>query len=159
MTAFEARLGTDLELLRNRKKQNDRDVGRDLSTTQAGEFGIDFAVISGSENIAQALLLRFLTVEGELARLGHPDYGSRLSELIGKLNTETNRNLAKLHVLRALSREPRVQAVLSASVTQAPSDRSRVDIALSLKIIGSDTPLNLVFPFSFDPEPLGGAAP
>ena len=159
MTAFEARLGTDLELLRNRRAQNDRDVGRDLSTTRAGGLGIDLAVVGGSENIAQALLLRFLTVEGELSRLGHPDYGSRLSELIGEPNTETNRNIAKLHVLRALGREPRVEAVLSASVTQGRSDRGRVDIALSLKILDSDTPLNLVFPFSFDPEPLGGAAP
>jgi phage baseplate assembly protein W len=46
------------------------------------------------DNLKQALLLRFLTPTGELALLGHPDYGSRLSELIGELNNETNRNRA-----------------------------------------------------------------
>ncbi|MEM9010942.1 MAG: GPW/gp25 family protein [Pseudomonadota bacterium] len=159
MTAFEERLGTDLELLRNRRMQHDRDVGRDLVTAPEDPAGIDLATIDGAENIAQALLLRFLTAEGELSDLGHPRYGSRLSELIGEPNTETNRNLAKLHVLRALGQEPRVEEVLSARVSQSRADRSRVDIALELKIIAQDTPLNLVFPFSFDPVPQEGATP
>ncbi|MEO1091400.1 MAG: GPW/gp25 family protein [Pseudomonadota bacterium] len=159
MTAFEDRLGTDLVLLRNRREQNDRDVGRDLATTADATRGSDLAALAGVENVTQALLLRFLTAEGELARLGHPEYGSRLAELIGEPNTETNRQLAKLHVLRAVGREPRVEKVLSVSVTQGRADRGRVDIALSLQIIDADRPLNLVFPFSFDPPAEGGAAP
>lgn len=160
MTAFEDRLGVDLELLRNRRFQHDRDVGRDLRTrARPGRGGVDLATTGGPENIAQALLLRFLTGEGELARLGHRRYGSRLHELIGEPNTEANRNIAKLHVLRALSREPRVEKVLSASVTQSRADRGRVDIALNLKIIDTDTPLNLVFPFSFDAVADGGSTP
>jgi phage baseplate assembly protein W len=158
MSAFEDRLGADLELLRNRRSQHDRDVGRDLSIV-ARRGALDLSTVAGVENIAQALLLRFLTAEGELAPLGHARYGCRLHELIGELNNEANRNVAKLHVLRALSQEPRVEKVLSATVTTAPADRGRIDIALRLKIVSSDTPLNLVFPFSFNAATEQGATP
>ncbi len=99
------------------------------------------------DNLVQALFLRFLTPAGELAILGHPDYGSKLHELIGELNNETNRNRAKLYVLRALSAEPRVKKVLSVRVTQNLKNRTRMDIEVKLLAIDSDTPLNLVFPF------------
>ena len=50
---------------------------------------------------------------GELAALGHPDYGSRHHELIGEPNVERTRNLIKLYVLQALRREPRIEKVLA----------------------------------------------
>lgn len=108
---------------------------------------MDLETLSYAENMIQALFLRFLTPAGELAVLGHPEYGSRLSDLIGELNNETNRNRAKLFVLEALAAEPRVQEVLSVAVTQNKRDPTQMDIALSLLIIERDTPLNLVFPF------------
>lgn len=151
MTLIEERLGTDLLLLRNRRYQSDRDRGRDLATRTRPETGlVDLTPLPGIENIAQALLLRFLTAEGELAPLGHPGYGSRLHELIGEPNTEANRNLAKLYALRAVKREPRVERVLAANVRQRTDDRGGVDIELKLKILKEDSPLNLVVPFFFN---------
>lgn len=154
MTRNEALLGQDLLLLRNRRDQNDRDRGRDLSTRARPETGQrDLEIVFGNENISQALLLRFLTAEGEMAALGHPNYGSRLHELIGEPNTEANRNLAKLYALRAVAREPRVEKVLRATVRQRADDRGGVDIEMQLKIVNSETPLNLVTPFFFNAEP------
>ncbi len=151
MSEFEDRLGTDLELLGDRRVQVERDRGQDLKTTVRPTTGkLDLRTIHGVENISQALLLRFLTRAGELAELGHPTYGSRLHELIGEVNNETNRNLAKLHVLQSLREEPRVERVLSAEVRQNAADRGAVDIVLKLKIIGQDTPLNFVVPFVFN---------
>jgi phage baseplate assembly protein W len=143
------RLGSDLRLLRNLDiRKSSRDPGHDLATThRQGISDVDLETLSYAENMIQALFLRFLTPAGELAVLGHPEYGSRLSELIGELNNETNRNRAKLFVLEALAAEPRVQEVLSVAVTQNKRDQTQMDIALSLLIIESDTPLNLVFPF------------
>ena len=142
------RFGTDLRLLRNLEHQNDRDRGRDLATTLRTETDlVDLDTLHGHDNLKQALLLRFLTQAGELAQLGHADYGSRLYELIGELNTQTNRNRAKLFVLQALAAEPRVQEVLSVQVVQNRSNPTRIDIDINMKIIDSDTPLNLVFPF------------
>lgn len=142
--------GTDLRLLSNLEHQHDRDRGRDLTTIDVAGRGVDLDTQSGNDNLQQALLLRFLTYRGEMAVLGHANYGSRLAELIGELNTETNRNRAKLYVLEALAQEPRVEQVLSAQVRQNLADRNRIDIDLTLKVITSDTPLNLVFPFFLD---------
>lgn len=108
---------------------------------------MDLETLTGADNLVQTLLLRFLTPTGELAVLGHPDYGSRLHELIGELNSEANRNRAKLYVLQALADEPRVKKVLSVTVAQNLRDRTQMDIAVKLLAIDSDTPINLVFPF------------
>lgn len=150
------RWGTDLRLLRDLERQNSRDRGSDLSTVERAETRqVDLETLSDAGNLKQALLLRFLTPVGELALLGHPDYGSRLFELLGERNIETNRNRAKLYVLQALAAEPRVKEVRSVRVTQNRADRTRIDIDVSLLPIDSDTPLNLVFPFFLE----GGVTP
>lgn len=142
--------GIDLRLLRNLEHQHGRDRGRDIATVEVPGRGVDLDMLSGKDNLQQALLLRLLTYKGEMAVLGHANYGSRLAELIGELNSETNRNRAKIYVLQTLADEPRVEEVLSARVRQNLADRNRIDIDLSLRVIGSDTPLNLVFPFFLD---------
>jgi phage baseplate assembly protein W len=144
-----ALFGADLRLLGNLDRQNSRERGSDLATARRPESGeVDLARLSGIDNLKQALLLRFLTPLGEMEPLGHSDYGSRLSELIGERNTETNRNRAKLFVLQALAAEPRVAKVLAVDVTTQRSAPTTVDIAVRLVAISGDTPLNLVFPFS-----------
>jgi phage baseplate assembly protein W len=55
------------------------------------------------------LILRLLTPVGSLKTLGHPEYGSRLWELIGRRKTEELRNLCRVFVLEAVAQEPRVE--------------------------------------------------
>jgi phage baseplate assembly protein W len=142
--------GSDLQLLKNLTQQNDRYRGSDLSTAIRPETGLrDLQVITGVQNLQQALLLRFITHAGELSILGHPDYGSKLYTLIGELNNDTNRNLAKLYTIEALEAEPRVKEIVSVDVIPDPNIPDIVDITVSVTAIDSDTPLNLVFPFSF----------
>lgn len=147
MELRDERFGTDLRLLTDLERRNSRSGGEDLKTVES-RGGVDLERLPGVGNLQQALLLRFLTPVGDLAALGHPTYGSRLFELIGELNTETVRNRAKLFVLQALAAEPRVEEVRSVEVTtdrhRAPN---RIDIKVSILPLGSDTPLNLVFPF------------
>ena len=83
-----------------------------------GRFN-DFDVIDGRHNLGQAIVMRLLTPRGELAALGHPEYGSRLHELIGRENTPTTRNLVKLFILEALQQEPRLQPKIDITVTPA----------------------------------------
>jgi len=162
MLINQERFGTDLRLLRNLDlTKSSRDPGNDLGTrlrlktsqfdpvtrTRVETSQFDLDILSTADNLVQALLLRFLTPVGELAILGHPDYGSRLSELIGELNSETNRNRAKLYTLQALQAEPRVKEIRSVTVTQSAKDRTQMDIKVSLLPVNSDTLLNLVFPF------------
>jgi phage baseplate assembly protein W len=143
------RFGTDLKLLNNLDlPKSSRDRPNDLFTRVRVETNqADLDIHSDVDNLVQALLLRFLTPMGEMELLGHPDYGSRLFELIGELNSETNRNRAKLFTLQALQAEPRVKEIRSVDVTQNRADPTRMDIKISLLPVDSDTLLNLVFPF------------
>lgn len=143
------RFGTDLKLLNNLDlTKSSRDPPNDLFTRIRVETNqADLDIHSEVDNLVQALLLRFLTPVGEMELLGHPDYGSRLFELIGELNSETNRNRAKLFTLQALQAEPRVKEIRSVDVTQNRADPTRMDIRISLLPVDSDTLLNLVFPF------------
>ena len=141
------RFGTDLRLLVNLDSRETRSPGSDLRVVMRLETGVDLEPLTGVDNLKQALLLRFLTPAGELAPLGHKDYGSRLHELIGELDTETNRNRAKLFVLQALAGEPRIEKVLALSVTSDRRHPGRIVIDLTAKALDHDTPLNLVFPF------------
>lgn len=147
--------------------------GRDLSATYASRDGrhenLDLAVSSravpgallrdgmaatGVDNAVQAVIHRIKTRLGELADLGHPEYGSRHHDLIGRPNTQHNRNLVKLYILQALAREPRIEEILSAKLLYDPvRDRDKVNLELSLLLIGSPVPANLVVPFSFAGEP------
>jgi phage baseplate assembly protein W len=130
-------------------------LGRDLlalyRVTDGRHEDLDLGpeqTVGGTDNAVQAVIHRIKTVAGELADLGHPDYGSRHHELIGQPNTEGNRNLVKLYILQALAREPRIEKVLKADVVADPQ-RDRVTIALTLRFIGTPVPADLVVPVSF----------
>jgi phage baseplate assembly protein W len=108
--------GSDLSVVPNLVAQDASAL--DLTTSvrpvrkpRAGENDefTDLQVTRGRENLAQALLLRLLTPRGALAELGHAQYGSRLSELIGRRKTEELRNLCRAFVLEAVAQEPRVE--------------------------------------------------
>lgn len=110
------------------------------STRRLGPGGkgliLDLAVTSGRDNLAQAVIMRLLTPRGELTPLGHPQYGSRLHELIGQVNTETKRNLVRLYILETLQREPRIEEIVDVTVTPAVERHSSVDVSLQLLPVG-----------------------
>lgn len=111
----------------------------------------DLKVATGIEAMTQAIANRLKTRKGELAALGHPDYGSRHHELIGEPNVERTRNLIKLYVLQALRDEPRIEKVLAMAVRpEHTPPRDTVRIELTVQLIGEPTPLNLVLPFSLE---------
>ena len=107
------------------------------------------SVSSDLDNLRQAIEIRLLTPKGELAALGHADYGSRLPDLIGQPNTETNRNLAKLYVIEALKQERRIEKIVSVEVTPAPGQRQLIKIFLQVKAIGVQSVIDLG-PFTID---------
>lgn len=97
---------------------------------------LDFEKVAGRENLQQAIIMRLLTPRGDLGHLGHPDYGARVHELIGRGNTETNRNLLKLFILEALKREPRVEKVVDLNIRPSPGTRQTVDVTLAVLPVG-----------------------
>jgi phage baseplate assembly protein W len=132
----------------------------DLETTlpvQAGG-GSDIAVVDGLRAAAQLFVNRLKTHRGELAPLGHPEYGSRHHELVGQPNVERTRALVKLHVLECLSHEPRVARVSRCDVKPG-SRRDEVRVEIDVEVAGEPTPLLLVVPFSFAVGGESGATP
>ena len=126
-------------------------LGRDLRL-EPGLFGFgltadrdDLAAVAGVDNLVQALLIRFNTPRGDLAALGHPDYGSRLHELIGRSNDETTRNLVRLFTLETLRQEPRVGQVLDLGVQTVDGRPDLVLVSIKVTPIETETPVNLVF--------------
>ena len=109
----------------------------------------DLTLSSDLDNLRQAIEIRLLTPKGELAALGHADYGSRLPDLIGTPNTETARNLAKLYVIEALKQEPRIQKIVAVDVTPASGERTLIRIFLKVLPIATDTVIDLG-PFTID---------
>lgn len=152
--------------------QLDRRLGRDLLLSWAGPAGTftdgdlsrerrggqgraptDLAVAQGVPQAAQFLVNRLMTHRGELAPLGHPDYGSRHHQLVGEPNTERTRNLVKLYVLEALRDEPRVAKVLRCTVRSEARPRDIVRIHLDIRLIDRPEPLNLVVPLELEGAP------
>jgi phage baseplate assembly protein W len=104
----------------------------------------DLATAVGPLAMRQALLLRLLTPLGALADLGHPDYGSRLHELLGELHTPAARDLARAFTLRAVLAEPRVESVVSLQVRRPDQfAQQRVEILLTVQARGIDEPVAL----------------
>lgn len=122
----------------------------DLEISRRLRQGNDLTIAEGLDAIDQMLINRLKTQKGELAALGHPEYGSRHHELIGEPNVERTRNLVKLYILEALSHEPRLEKILDCQVTKDPSERTTIRVNITAKIIGENTPRNLVVPFCLE---------
>jgi phage baseplate assembly protein W len=151
------RLGTDLGLTRYRGVPaslplNDADSWGtlDLQAVPGPATGLkrstevtDLGAVAGRENLGQALMLRLLTQKGALTTLGHPEYGSRLVELIGELNNDTSRNLARLYTIEAVVQEPRVRQLLDLNVEASQGSADTLRIIFSVLPLDDDTPLTI----------------
>ncbi len=112
--------------------------------------GRDFALVEGRENLGQAVALRLLTPRGELAALGHPEYGSRLHELIGQPNSATRRNLAKLYVLDALRGEARIAAIAGVDVAAIAGRPDCMDVTVRAVPVGAAADEVTIGPFRLE---------
>lgn len=138
----EALLGTDLRL-DFEANGTYIGLGADLGIERHG----DLDLASGRYNLGQAILHRLLTRKGELSDIGHPDYGSRLHELIGEPNTETTRELVRLYMKECITQEIRIHEIISIVLTVPPDNRHVVLADITVLPIHSNIPMNLVFPF------------
>ncbi len=146
------KFGRDLRAVYRIKDGRYEDVDFGVAiVTKRGKKEKDLVVNSGVDNITQAIIHRLKTCYGEMAPLGHPDYGSRHNELIGEPNTQHNRGLVKLYILQALAKEPRIEKILRAQIRyDRRLDQSRVDILLDIKLGIIDDIINFVIPFYFE---------
>jgi len=120
---------TDLFLTRRAlgSRSSDR-TAIDLSSA-AG----DLRLTRGRANLAQAILNRLFTRQGELGALGHPQYGSRLYQLIGEPNTRRTHALADLYIRESLAEEERIAEIIDVAIAP-PSLRADLRNVLEMRI-------------------------
>ncbi|MEC0169923.1 DUF2634 domain-containing protein [Paenibacillus graminis] len=116
--------------------------GSDLKTTPDGDliedgFG-DWEVVSGLENIQQAVSHRLVTRRGSLTQ--HPTYGSRLHELIGQPQLPYIRRLVELDIQESLLYEERIEEVVISDVVIR---NTIVDVSLVITVAGSQERVTL----------------
>lgn len=129
----------------------DADLATALEAKRVPRLRDLLTTTNGLEAIEQAVVNRLKTRRGELAPLGHAEYGSRHHELIGEPNVERTRNLIKLYVMQALRDEPRIERLLRVDVRpDRVPPRETVRISIEAQVIGQQSPLNLVVPFSLE---------
>jgi phage baseplate assembly protein W len=92
----------------------------------------DLETVSGIDNLLQALTLRLLVDRGELGGLGHRRYGSRIRDMIGETLDQANLELLRRYVRKELMQDPRVEEVLSVTVTPRHDDRGAVDVSATV---------------------------
>jgi phage gp46-like protein len=137
-------LKTDINLTRrafDQQVSNREDV--DLIITPSG----DLRTVSGRANLAQAITNRLFTRLGELAGLGHANYGSRLHLLVGELNNARTRGLAEIYIRECLAQESRIQKVTQVIIAPPTrgQDRDTLTITVSVRPVqGPD--LTLIIP-------------
>ena len=123
----------------------DEQYGRDMRLFEddiRGDSSGDAEQIKFQKNVLDALRHRLLTDRGELLR--HPNYGSRLSNLMGLNITPTNIELARLYVVECINQDPRVDKIVSVDITPDYANRAlQIDVVFTT-IVNHET-LNLVY--------------
>jgi len=133
--------GVDLAL-------GDRVGGLDL----VGDRQEDIALATGIDNLTQALTLRLLVRLGELTRLGYPQYGSRLHELIGEPNHSRTHLKLMAYARKAIEQDPRVIKVQEIRAQVLPGERDVVRLLMEIQVVN----LNDLLPLSLDFSLQGG---
>lgn len=119
----------------------------DLQLTP-GELGQqqDLNRVDGRKNLAQAIVNRFYTRRGELTKLGHPSYGSRLYLLMGEPNNIRTRKLAELYIRECLEQESRIAEIKEIRFEPPSRDLDKRNVLLTtiiLQPVGESTALNI----------------
>lgn len=146
----EQHLQTDLALeLGDHRIRPVYKVGDQLRRLPAGRGTVrDIRAIGGRDNLSQAIMMRLLTPVGDLSDLGHPSYGSRLQNLIGRPNNDATRNLARLYILESLQQEPRVEKITRVEVSQVSGQPDMIGVELEVKVAAGGEPVT-IGPFTF----------
>jgi uncharacterized protein len=120
-------------------------VGQGLSFPLKLAPNGSLALVNNDEELRQAIRLILGTAYGE--RPMRPEFGCGIHELVFAPANATTAGQAAYEVRRSLERwEPRVD-VDDVDVEFDPSDASRMYVAITYKVKGTNDPRNLVFPF------------
>jgi phage baseplate assembly protein W len=134
------RYGKDLKI----KIETDKDGFQvsDLGISRTG----DLDTVRDVDTVIQAIRNRLVTRRGELAELGHPEYGSLLETVIGEPNVEDTHRIVETLVRDSLQQESRIENIIDITASADPGQPHVVDISCVLKLRGAREPVRVVYP-------------
>lgn len=135
----DGRLGRDLRLKID-------GLGADLAVDASG----DLSTVEGVDNLAQAIVCRLSTAIGEMEDLGHPEYGSRLSEALGEPRSDRTLKRIQRIVESSLAGERRVREVVSISTFPDSRDPNMVSIEITVVPVSGGGPFTVRYPFRLE---------
>lgn len=132
--------GRDLMIIS--EEADEEQIITDVSLTKRG----DFDTIKGRDLMVQAIRHRLMTRKGELASLGHPEYGSLLEEVIGEPNTPETHRVIETLVRDCLKHEGRIRNIRG--VNAFPSDKKLdvVHITVHVELVSSGEEMKITYP-------------
>jgi phage baseplate assembly protein W len=104
----------------------------------------DFMFTKWKDNIKQAMVIRLKTPLGFYSQ--HPNYGSRLFQVIGSPINDLTISFAKGVVFEALLSEPRIEKIKDIDIEYNPYEKS-LEINVKVELIEDMGYLNLVFDY------------
>ena len=117
-------------------------LGTDIGLTDgkltivAGTTGKDLFLVSGSQNLVQAITNKFLTPLGALRY--YPKYGSRVKKSIGETSDNALLNIIKADCAKTVRQDSRISNVKSITVISDGADKVAVQLQVDTKAgIGS----------------------
>lgn len=102
----------------------------------------DFILACDNTNVEQAIRNRLSTKLAELSL--NAEYGSNLVDILGEKNLNLTLGITQQFVKEALLQEPRIDEIQEIAPVFDGIDTIQISIIVS--IIGSNDPLNLVYP-------------
>lgn len=103
----------------------------------------DFAITKYKDNLSQAIKNRLQTILNEMEL--HPEYGSKLSLLLGKQRNDLLKSEIVSEIGFTLLQEPRIQKVLNIDVEYMPNTKDTIIIKLEVLPIDTIKPVNMVY--------------
>ena len=134
-------LGSDLKI----KQKGD---GYDLVISEKG----DLELVEGTENLAQSIVIKIKTRLGEMAHLGHPNFGCSLDMLVGEPNTPRVRNMLKSILTECIERDERIRRILWLNVRTDEYNPNLLHVNIGIEPNFSREIVTLVFPFYLEVE-------
>jgi phage baseplate assembly protein W len=120
-------------------------LGRGWAFPVAPDASGEAALVDGSDDVRQAILIILQTEPGE--RVMRPDFGAGLRGLVFEpINTSTLARVKHCVEQALISWEPRIILDL-VNVTVPGTEMSRLDIEVRYRIRATNTFDNLVYPF------------
>lgn len=129
-------LGKDLSLIDDTSAIKSRGTTDEIISLESS--GKDLSIVTGYDNLVQALLVRLNTPVGSL--LLHPEYGNNFSDILGQSNTLSNINKLKVGIEQTLRKDSRV-ADVKISSTELDGDILKINVTITP--IGLDEQLQL----------------